>query len=105
MLSLNPLSKFLSLFHSSSIDEATIFRSDIISGPIWESFLVQFGNQFRSNLGIICGPVQIFKIQEAKKKSKVNTPRSVGREEITINSLPLLLSELHKCTNRFRSTI
>ena len=63
MKSLNPLSEFLSPFHSIIIDETTN------SGP--GSFAVHFGDHFgagdhlRSNLGIIsspgiiCGPVQL----------------------------------------------
>ena len=87
MLSLNPLSKFLSLFHSLITDETTIFRSDIISGPIWESFLVQFGNQFRSNLGIICGSIWgsfagLYNSSKyRKRRKKVNTTRSVMGEK------------------------
>ena len=52
MIEINPLSKFLSPLISFICGEDTISVPGIVCGTIWGSFPV-------SNLGIICGPVQI----------------------------------------------
>ena len=56
----------------STIHAISYFLIGTICGPIWRSFPVR--DHFRSNLGIICGPVQIQPVSQVAIKIAQSSP-------------------------------